>query len=206
MTRRPNPTRNSISIMRSSFIIAIVLIAAAIGLFFGVTEPQWEVVKELETRNERLDEALTRASDLQQIRDDLISRFNLMGIEDIDRLETMLPDTIDSVRLILDVDTLARANSLSASGFSLETGTDAPVEKATSPTEAAPEASKYSTVTLSFAAEGAYEDFILFMRDIERSLRLIDVVSVELTESEGGGIGRNRNHSYEVELKTYWLQ
>ncbi len=192
--------------MRNSIIIGAVLIAGAIGLFFGVTEPQWQIVQELEDRNQRLDEALTRAGDLQEVRNNLRSKFNLMDPDDLDRLEKFLPDTIDSVRLILDVDNLARKNNIAASSFSLET-VAAPSPASNSVSEGGAEEGVYATLSLSLAARGSYEDFILFLRDIEQSLRLIDVVSFDLSrDEEAVGAGRNLQHTYQVAMRTYWLR
>jgi Tfp pilus assembly protein PilO len=185
--------------MRSSFLIAIVLIAASFAVFFGFTEPTFQVTRALEERNARLDEALTRASDLQALRNELISRFNLMEDEDIRRLELFLPDSIDTVRLVLDVDTRARLNGIRVDSYTLKTGD-------TTPTRPDQPAAVYGTIELSMVIDGRYDDMIKLLADLEKSLRLMDVVRLEVTQDAAEGTARNRVHKYEITVRSYWLR
>lgn len=192
--------------MRRSFLFPLILLVGAVGLFFGFAEPTYQTAQALEERNQRLDEALTRASELQAARDALLSKFNTMADSDLVRLEKLLPNSIDSVRLVLDVDTRARAHNIIAKDFQLQNvvrtiTTATPMEVVEQP--------KYGTVDLSFSAQGTYNNFLLFLRDLEQSLRLVDLMSLELTSSTAEAASaspRNMTHTYVVRIRTYWLR
>jgi hypothetical protein len=61
--------------------------------------------------------------------------------------------------------------------------------------------SLYGTLTLSFSTTATYTTFLAFMRDLEKSLRLIDIVSVQFASSD-----TNQLYDYTVSIKTYWLK
>ena len=57
---------------------------------------------------------------------------------------------------------------------------------------------KPTAVTLKFTA--TYEDFLDILRDIESSLRLIEVSSISFEP------GDSAQYEYTVKLKTFWLK
>ena len=48
----------------------------------------------------------------EQLKQSLLSRFNAFKTEDLDRLRKLLPDHVDNVRLILDLDNLAARHGM----------------------------------------------------------------------------------------------
>jgi hypothetical protein len=82
-------------------IIPIVLVVITVGLFLGYIDPTYQQVKELRVEEKTFDEALDQSRELQKIRDTLLSRYNTFSQEDLSRLEKLLPDHVDNVRLVL---------------------------------------------------------------------------------------------------------
>ena len=180
--------------MKTLLPIVFILIAGAI--FFGFIDPSYKRVQTLRVEEARFDQALTRSRELQQTRDQLLSRYNTLSPNDIDRLEKLLPDNIDNVRLILDLDTIAsqfgmrvRNISISAIGPRVESGrVDTGSENG------------FGTLMLSFSVTTTYEKFRTFLESLERSLRLVDVTNVSFASVQSG------LYDYQVSIKTYWLK
>jgi len=59
----------------------------------------------------------------------------------------------------------------------------------------------YGTLTLSFSTTASYTTFLAFLHDIEESLRLIDITSVQFNSSD-----LSQLYDYSVSIKTYWLK
>ena len=47
----------------------------------------------------------------------------------------------------------------------------------------------------------SYDNFIAFLKDLEKSLRLVDVVSLTFTAPES-----SPTYDFTIGLKTYWLK
>jgi len=84
-------------------ISSIILITIAIATFFFYVNPSYEDIKVLKMENSEFDEALDKARELQEVRDNLLSKYNSFSSGDIERLGKLLPDNVDNVRLILDL-------------------------------------------------------------------------------------------------------
>jgi len=86
------------------FILPIIFVIVAIGLFFGYVDPVYDDVKVLRAEEARFIDALDRSKELQQIKDQLLAKYNTFSSADLERLQKLLPDNVDNVRLVLDLD------------------------------------------------------------------------------------------------------
>lgn len=179
-------------------IVSIILIALSLALFGVFTNPRYDNVRELQAEANAFDSALERSKELISIRDALLSKYNAFPSDSIARLNAMLPNSIDTVRLIIDVNTLAGKYGMSLSAITI----GAPDEAAVSGQSLGPSTSEYGTLSLSFAVTARYDRFRAFLTDLERSLRLIDVTRVGF----GPASQETGQTTYTVELTTYWLK
>ncbi|MDO8579451.1 MAG: type 4a pilus biogenesis protein PilO [bacterium] len=176
-----------------SNIISIVLILASIGLFFGYVDPTYAVIREQNMEKTDYDRALNNSKQLQAERDKLLEKYNEMSEVDRGDLTKLLPDNIDNVRLILDIDEMAKKYGMRIRNFKTEaTEKNDTIGSSNSP---------HGTLTLSFSTTAPYNTFLAFMRDLEESLRLIDIASVEFASSDIGDL-----YDYKMTVKTYWLK
>lgn len=174
-------------------ITSIILILASIGLFFGYVDPTYSDVKTLRTEQADYDRALSNSKELQAERDKLLTKFNNMSAGDLDKLVKLLPDNIDNVRLIIDIDNIAANYGMRIRNFKTETGEKAELVGV--------DQTPYGMLTLTFSTTATYTTFLAFMNDLEKSLRLIDVASVQFASSD-----TNPLYDYSVSIKTYWLK
>lgn len=179
--------------MRTLLPVLFVLIAA--GIFFGFVDPSYDRVRELRAEEAEFDEALNRSKELQQVRDQLLSRYNTFSQSDLERLEKMLPDNVDNVRLVLDFDSIAARYGMRLRNIALEVD-DSRAERG----QVGAGDSEYQSVVLSFSVTGDYNSFRGFLEDLEQSLRLVDVTAITFSASPTG------SYDYTVGVKTYWLK
>lgn len=174
-------------------IVSIVLLIASAGLFFGYIDPTYTSVKELLTQKTESDGVLMRSKELQIERDKLLLKFNDITQSDRELLVKLLPDNIDNVRLIIDIDEMAKKYGMRIRGFSANSQEKQDtIGKSNTP---------YGTLTLSFSTTASYNVFLAFLKDLEHSLRVIDVTSVGFSAGD-----TNQLYDYNVSVKTYWLK
>lgn len=178
-------------------LIPIVLTAVAIGGFVVYTHPTYTQIQALRVEQAAYDEALNRSREVQEVRNKLISRYNTFAPDDLRRLERLLPDHVDNIRLIIDIDTIAARYNLRIRNVELAGTKDGREERSGLAVGASGD--PIGVVQVGFSVAARYEDFMRFMQDLERSLRIVDVTGVSFTVGDGD------LQEYSIALRTYWL-
>lgn len=189
-------------------ILSVIALCGAGAIFFGYTQPTYDDVKTVNAQVAQYDEALTKAADLKKLRDGLLTKLQTFDPADLDRLEKLLPDHVDNVRLILDIDSLAGRHGMAIQNVAVSSSQ---AGQATKTAIGAVSASKqkYDSLTLKFTTQGTYENFRAFLDDTQKSLRIVDLVSLGITraaEDKATPVGSPLLYNFEVSLKTYWLK
>ena len=174
--------------------LPVFLLIASVGLFFGYIDQTYKEIKSLMVEEQKFDGALDKSKELQEARDTLLSRYNEFSSSDLEKLRKLLPDNVDNVRLILDIDGIASRYGMRTKNV-ITTRSSASAEGVIGTT-----GKPYETVTLSFTVTATYKNIISFLRDIEKSLRIVDVTELSLTDSEGS------LYEYNISVETYWLR
>ena len=175
--------------------IILLIIALALAIFFMWTGPMWDDIQAIEGSAEGLDAALANAREIQTERDELLTSYNAVPAEGVERIDRLLPSSVSSVQFILEIE-----NMLSREGLLLKS-----IDVVDPQLAAASQASPFQTITepferipLSISVVGSYGAFVSFLDQLSRSLRVVDVESVSFTASA--------EDSYEFVMKavTYW--
>lgn len=174
-------------------IITIALLVAAGGVFFGFTDEHYAAIQGLEDEKTELSRAAEKMNELNEVRDELLGRRALFSSEDIERLEKALPDNVDNIRLINDLDGIASQYNMSVRGASVSFATDASGDIIV-------DEKSYGVVTVEFSVSGPYQTFLNFLDKLEHSLRIVDVTKVSFSSSE------EDFYEYSISLQTYWLR
>ncbi|MEK7530868.1 MAG: type 4a pilus biogenesis protein PilO [Patescibacteria group bacterium] len=177
-------------------LIPIFSIAIAIGLFSWYIDPAYARIETLREEEATYDAALDRSRELQEVRDQLLSRYNTFSAVDVARLEKLLPDHVDNVRLILDLDSTASKYGMRVRNVAI----DDQDKKKNSTDTLGPDEVGHESLVLSFTVSGQYSTFRQFMADLEKSLRLVDVVGLTFSTSDTG------IYDFTVSINTYWLK
>ena len=192
-------------------ITALILIILAIGVYYTFTKDQMTEARAVKAVNDEYASAIESAKELIKIRDKVLEQYNQVSVEDQERLEKMIPGTVDNIRLVIDLNSIARQH-----GFSLRN------VKAVVSQTAAGQSDKISqipasgragdgissdiinpvldTITVSFSATAPYQQFVTFLQSIESNLRIMDVSRLSVVASDSG------MYDFGVELKTYWVR
>ncbi len=172
----------------------IILLGLSGAMFFGFIDPTYQQVKGLQAEAASYDQALNNSKELQKVRDALLAKYNTFSNESLDRLEKLLPDAVDNVRLVLDIDHISSKYGMILRNVRV---TEAPKDSKNS---FGPDTRNFGSVILTFSVSSSYENLVPFIIDLEQSLRLVDITSIAFKATD-------KNFSdYEISIKTYWLK
>lgn len=175
-------------------VLPILLIIASAALFVTFIDPHYQSTKGLQAQIATYDDALNKSKDLQKIRDQLLSRYNTFSSDNLDRLKLLLPDNVDNIRLVLDIDTIASHYGMAISN--LKIAQSSPTGQTfTGDTQ------DVQSVDLTFTVSADYNNFLKFIRDLEDSLRIVDIRTIDFTVNNTKPTATN----YTVTVRTYWL-
>ncbi len=184
-------------------LVPIILIIAAVGLFFFEVKPFYSEVQTLRAEGVEYDHALEMAAELGTLRDKLETKLESFSQADLNRLNHFLPQQLDTVRIIFDIDGIGIQNGLKVNNVKVTTeGNTSPkvdVEKVQSRTAAA--LPTYQTVNVSFDFNAPYLQGVAFIKDLEKSLRLFDSVKVDITPPDQ----KSSLYTFKMDIKTYWI-
>ncbi|MEK9153899.1 MAG: hypothetical protein AAB798_00340 [Patescibacteria group bacterium] len=192
----------------TKIIFSITWLAISGGILFLFTQPTYDDAKALEQKIEEYNQALDKASELQQLKQSLLSRYDTFNPADIDRLHKMLPDHVDNVRLVLDIDNLASKNGMAIqnvviSDQSSKEGASGVIGVIGGGKQ------KHDSLTLKFSTSGTYQNFAILLQELEASLRVVDLVSLGMdreTSSQSGIKSPEPTYRYNITIRTYWLK
>jgi Tfp pilus assembly protein PilO len=179
-------------------ILPICALLIAIAIFFGYVQPTWNgAIAETKAAIAADDQALEAAKAYSAQQNALASDRNKIKATDIAQLIAFLPDSVDNVGLILDLNALAARSGLSLSNIDVRTNTGS---TASSGATASAAMDPISSVDLSLSAVGTYASLENFLTGIEKSQRILDVRDIVVKGSETGV------YSYDIILRLYWLR
>jgi Tfp pilus assembly protein PilO len=181
-------------------LVPIILIIAAIGLFALYTNPTYQASKALAVKAAAYDNALTKSQELRTERDKLLSKRNTFSPDDIQKVEEILPDNVDNIRLIIDINNIAARHGLSLSNVQIGSVGSGAAASAAAALSAGAGAGPVGSVDIGFSVTTTYETMLAFIQDVEHSLRLIDIEKLSFSSPNEGG-----STSYSLGIRTYWL-
>jgi len=192
------------------FILPIIFVGVAITGFFILTNPLYREILEEKKQIASYGEALNNSKALEAERDKLTQKYNSFNPEDISRLQKLLPDSVDNIRLILEIEKLASPYGMVLKDVKYNVlAKDAALLQAAVIKGGKNLLGKnYSVWDLEFSAQGTYNNFLSFVKDLENNLRIVDIHSVQF--SSAGNTGLNPSvpvaYKYSFKIKTYWLK
>jgi len=181
----------------TSRILPVLLILIAIGLFFGYVNPTYTgAVAALRTEIQGYDAALAAADKFAEKERALLAERNSIPAEGLARIESFLPDGVDNVQLILDLNSLASRSGLTLSNFDVGT----PAETSGGDRLSLASESPVESLDISVSATGSYAALKTFLLGAEWSLRPLDLTDISISESKTGV------YTYDLTFRIYWLR
>lgn len=169
-------------------LIPAILFVTAIGLYFTYIDEAYLDMRQLQAQETEFDNALEDVKKVEDARAKLIAKYQSIQSGDLDRLGTFLPARVDDGQFILDVNNVAEY-------YDVEIGTitKGEVEESTDDF-----ADFIKVEEFRFSITSTYNDFISFISDLEKSLQLVDIVSIDVIANED-----ERFTEYIVNLAVY---
>lgn len=168
-------------------IVPIISIIVALALYFFFIQDTLERVAELKIESAQFDEALKSAQELENTIERLTRESDNIQTSDLDKLEILLPDHIDSIRFIYDLNTIADIHNKTLGKVSVEEL----------------KGDRFTSTIVTFSINGTYSELLAFLSDLELSLRIIDVQSISFkvtNDSDKDGI------DYTIVIATHVLK
>lgn len=176
----------------SSFILIIL----GITLFYTFTTHQYDTLKEKRAEAAEYQNVIDNVENIVETRDRLLEDYRAIPRDQIDRLFKVLPDNADSVRLALDLDTIASSYGISISNVRVADAGDPNARLLVLPNSK----KSYDKARVSFSFVSNYDNFRQLLLALERNLRIMDVKSVGFEATDDG------LYKHEMIVETYWLK
>lgn len=173
------------------------------------TNPTYNEYVDIKSQMASYDEALSNSKMLENERDKLTKIYNSIDTVNLEKLQKLLPDSVDNIRLILEIEKLALPYGMILKDVKYATVDAAKIkDTAQGGLQAKKTDKNYGAWDLEFSTEGTYLNFVSFLKDLENNLRIVDVVSVDFSSDTGSGINLNSQEAYKynLKIKTYWLK
>jgi Tfp pilus assembly protein PilO len=208
----------------------VILIGISITVFFLFSNPLYDSadplspgITTLQAQLASLNKVLDNSKALKNQVDTLTAKENSIDSNDLANLQKLLPNNIDNIRLILEIQQIATPYGMVLKDIKYN-ATDAATSTTSSTTPvvqgggAAQTASKnYGIWNLEFSAIGTYDNFLNFTSDLEKNLRIVDISSIQFasnTTATSGpsaskvipGSPSQESYKYDFKIKTYWLK
>ena len=191
----------------------IILIAVSITIFFGFSNRVFNEIKELNLTSDAYNKALDNHKVYKNEIDLLTTTKNSFSPDDLAKLEKLLPESIDNIRLILEIEQIALPYGMVLKDVkydtkSEETSVATGAIQGGATVQSAPK--DYGVWDLAFSTTGTYDNFLNFTRDLENNLRIVDISSIQFSSDTTSGTTANRtpsqSYKYDFKIKTYWLK
>ena len=164
-------------------------------IFFTESKNYFSEIKDLRKQISSYNETINTVKKVKSSIDKTLGEYNAISQENVDRINKIVPSGAESMKLVVQIDDMMRKNGLSLENIdSKDTVNDDSVSGAQEKDIKTPE-----SISLSITAQGSYESFHSFIKSLEKSLRLVDIVSVKISPA-----GQYNNYEFSIEAVSYW--
>jgi len=195
------------------YILPIILIAVAVAGFFIITNPLYKEISLTREQVASYNEALDNSKALEAERDKLTQKYNSFDPENLSKLQKLLPDNVDNIRLVLEIEKIASPYGMTLKDVKYDvTSKNTITPKTIGNIQETENLSHkdYGVWNLGFSTQGTYNNFISFIKDLENNLRIVDIASIEFSSNMNPNAGLNPSlleaYKYDFKIKTYWLK
>lgn len=182
----------------TSRLLPFLSMVAAVGIFFAYINPLWNgQIAEAKAAIAANNKALESADAYVKRENELAAQMNAIDPVALARLNSLLPDSVDNVGLVLDLNGLAGRTGLSLASVDVANSAASGVGAAAA---AGSSVDPVGAIDLTISAKGTYDALIKFLNGIELSGRLLDVRDLQVTGSDTGV------YTYAMTIRLYWLR
>jgi Tfp pilus assembly protein PilO len=186
-------------------IFSIIRIVAGVLITIFLVLPMKSEIDNLKLKKAELGNTEAQAKEYSTMGQDVVGRFQSIDPAQVERLKKMVPDTVDNIRFINDVNGIAKKTGMKLKKVDYN-AQDLKGTKIKSSEKITPSSnSLYGSYTVNFSVSGSYKQFVEFLSSLENSLRLVDVTDVTFT-STSQVEGKPEVYDFSVKAQSYWLK
>jgi len=180
----------------------ILIIAAGLVGFFYIKPLYFETVSSLAYKMD-IDNALQKNKEIEETVVKLRADISSISQSDFDKLEVILPDNIDKIRLLNDINTITLRHGIPFNNLSVN---ESEISEEISDKIDGKKATLKALLIKFTASTASYNTFKLFLEDIERSMKLMDINSISFSAHDPDAINPSGSYSYDVSFNAYWIE
>lgn len=154
-------------------IITILFLLVAVAVFWFWTRPLLADIDGLKAEKDSYDQALSKSRELEELRNSILDKFNSISGEDRSRLFKMLPSESEVTKMLVQISDMADASGGVVLNFLDVQDSGSGVISTTK------EQVGYQEMSITINTSSKYEDFLVFLSELQKSLRLIDVERID---------------------------
>ena len=194
------------------YLSSFILIGLSVAMFLLFTDSLYSDIQNLKIEQSNYDQASTNSQALENERDKLTSEYSKISPENLERIKKLLPDSVDNIRLILEIEKIAQPYGMALKDVKYNANLEKEETEGGAITSGASgddsSNRNYGSWELSFSTSANYSNFLNFMRDLENNLRIVDISSIEFSSAAAtiGGSSASEVYKYTFNIKTYWLK
>lgn len=185
----------------NSRILPAVALLIAVGIFFVYVNPTWTgSIRTARATIKNSDQAIAAAEQYTARQNQLAAERDAIDPAQLAALSTFLPDSVDNVQLIIDLNALAARSGLSVADIDVVADAFGESSAESDTGAIGTDSSPVNSVDLSLSASGTFAALQTFLKGIEKSARLLDVQDLVVQGSETG------IYNYQMTMHLYWLR
>lgn len=185
--------------MISKTTIQLLLIIISGVIIASYISPTFDSMRATQDETQEYREALDNAEKFNQELTRLLNAANELTTSERQALTRYLPNEVDTISVMRDIETIANNNQMSILNLSTAEEEVVPffIPAQGQPQE---ERSALNATTFSVGLFGSYEAFKRFLRDVERNAYPLEVTSLQFSSTNGSNL-----YSYVLKLETFSL-
>lgn len=185
--------------MISRTLTPVLSLVIAIILFVFFVRPQYAEVMNIQSEIDEYQKTITQYTEFTNKLEAKISAKESRSALQNEQLEKLVPTEINDAQSLVDLEALAKRHSLLFGNTKVTSG-DTELKRKTDPTDSVVEGSDVLlTADVSFAVIGTYDQFKLFLADLEKSLSIYEVTQISFDTAESSF------QQFEVTVRVYAL-
>jgi hypothetical protein len=207
--------------MSSRILLQLIILGLSIGLVFFYIQPKLAEIQELQAEADEYATAVARATEFNQLLNQLLNQINTLSRQNIENLEQFLPQRVDTVAVGRDIQAIAlRSNMILTSLTNSETEQtenvrniqdqfdDEEFDEFGNPIMQSVNEPELATTRFTVGVSGSYEDLISFLERLESNrypLRAVELTVGAQTDELGESTdptGTTLN-AYSITIETY---
>ena len=181
-------------------IMPFIIIVVSLGAYFTYIKPTIGEVKSLSQDRTGYVNVLSKTRELKETREGVLTVYNSIADESIDRLNKIIPETFSPILFINDLTAQVASRGMTVKDFRTSELKAENRDALISQSKKDP----YKTTVVNFSVSGPYSEFLKLLNDLESSLRLMDVVGITVRSNSRST--SDNSLDYVLEVKTYSLR